>query len=120
MIKLDGITPTHINFHAKGDYFVTTQPLSSKKSHSILVHCLSKAQTSQPFQNMKASTEVQQTLFHPSQPHLIIMTKKHVFIYSLSKQQLIKKLLTGNQWNSSVAVHPYGDNVLLGSHDHKA
>lgn len=68
---------------------------------------------------MKASTEVIQTIFHPSQPQLIIMTKKHVFIFALNKQQLVKKLLTGNQWNSSVAIHPYGENILLGSHDQK-
>lgn len=111
--------PTSLSFHAKSDYLVSTQPSSAKRSECILVHCFSKAQTQVAFHKLKASTEVQQTYFHPTQPHLIIMTKKHVFVYSLSRQVLVKKLLTGNQWNSTLATHPSGDHVLLGSIDKK-
>lgn len=30
-----------------------------------------------------------------------------------------KKMLTGCQWASSLDVHPYGDNVIIGSYDKK-
>ncbi|KAM3140913.1 hypothetical protein pb186bvf_006924 [Paramecium bursaria] len=109
--------PKFIQFHNKSDYIVTTQPQASQKSHSILVHCLSKGTSSQPFQNMKATTEVQKTIFHTTRPELIILTYRNIFVYSLSQQQLIKKLKSGNQLNSTIALHPYGDNILIGSHD---
>jgi ribosome biogenesis protein ERB1 len=32
---------------------------------------------------------------------------------------LVKKLLAGNQQNSTIAIHPYGDNLIVGSNDHK-
>lgn len=32
---------------------------------------------------------------------------------------MIKKLLGGAQWNSSIHVHPKGDNILVGSFDRK-
>lgn len=35
------------------------------------------------------------------------------------KQELSKKLMTGAKWVSSLAVHPGGDNVLVGTHDRR-
>jgi ribosome biogenesis protein ERB1 len=32
---------------------------------------------------------------------------------------MVKKLVGGAQWNSSVMVHPKGDNILVGSYDRK-
>ncbi|CAD8088418.1 unnamed protein product [Paramecium primaurelia] len=111
--------PLYVQFHSKSDYIVSTQPHTHVKSHCILVHSISKSSTSIPFQNMKASTEVQQTIFHPTKPELYIMTNKNIFIYSLTKQSLMKKLLAGNQQNSTIAIHPYGDNLIVGSNDQK-
>lgn len=34
-------------------------------------------------------------------------------------QMTTKKMLTGCQWASSLDVHPYGDNVIIGSYDKK-
>ena len=31
----------------------------------------------------------------------------------------MKKLLTGTQWNSCIDIHPYGDNIIVGTFDNK-
>lgn len=56
-------------------------------------------------------------LFHPSKPHLFVATQRQVRLYDLVKQQLIKKLSVGVQWVSTMALHPGGDNLLVGSYD---
>ena len=38
-------------------------------------------------------------------------------IYNLQKQHLEKKLVAGVKWVSSLAIHPGGDNVIIGSYD---
>lgn len=40
-------------------------------------------------------------------------------MYDLVKQELVRKLLTGAQWISTMAVHPGGDNLLVASYDRK-
>ena len=60
---------------------------------------------------------VQTVLFHPIRPYLFVATQRHVRIYNLTKQELTKKLMTGSKWISSLAVHPGGDNVLVGTFD---
>lgn len=40
-------------------------------------------------------------------------------VYNLQTQTLVKKLVTGMQWVSSMAIHPKGDNVILGSYDRR-
>lgn len=42
-----------------------------------------------------------------------------VRVYDLVKQELVRKLLTGAQWVSHMAVHPAGDNLLVASYDRK-
>lgn len=46
-------------------------------------------------------------------------SQTYVRIYNLLTQQLIKKLVTNVKWVSSVAVHPGGDNIIIGSYDCK-
>ncbi|KAG0479000.1 hypothetical protein HPP92_013719 [Vanilla planifolia] len=48
-----------------------------------------------------------------------ISTKNHVRIYDLLKSKLINKLETGLQEVSSIAVHPGGDNLIVGSKEGK-
>ena len=62
---------------------------------------------------------VQYVLFHPVRPYLLVATQRHVRIYNLSKLELAKKLQTGAKWISSMAIHPHGDNLILGTYDKK-
>ncbi|GAB2235618.1 hypothetical protein Drorol1_Dr00026048 [Drosera rotundifolia] len=57
--------------------------------------------------------------FHPSRSVFFIATKKNVRVYDLLKQKLMKKLETRMREISSIAIHPGGDNVLVGSKEGK-
>lgn len=35
------------------------------------------------------------------------------------QQTIIKKLISGSQWNSCLDIHPKGDNLIVGSFDKK-
>lgn len=48
-----------------------------------------------------------------------MQTQRVVRVYDLVKQELVRKLLTGAQWVSHMAVHPAGDNLLVASYDRK-
>ncbi|PPD87156.1 hypothetical protein GOBAR_DD15910 [Gossypium barbadense] len=48
-----------------------------------------------------------------------VATKKNVRVYDLLKQKLIKKLETQLREVSSIAVHPAGDNLIVGSKEGK-
>ena len=102
-----------VTWHAKGDYFATV--CSDAANRSVLIHQLSKRRSQIPFNKSKGL--VQCILFHPIRPFLFVATQRHVRIYNLTKQELSKKLITGAQWISSLAVHPHGDNVLIGTFD---
>ncbi|EGR31248.1 hypothetical protein IMG5_115080 [Ichthyophthirius multifiliis] len=106
-----------VSFHEKGDYFCTVAPKANKRNEQIFIHAISKGNSTKPF--TKSKGDVEKVSFHPSKPIIFIMTKKHVFVFNLQKQQTMKKLLTGAQWNSCIDVHPYGDNVIVGSFDKK-
>ena len=102
-----------VAWHGKGDYFATVQ--AEGQNRSVLIHQLSKWRSQVPFS--KAKGLVQCVLFHPIRPFLFVATQRHVRIYNLSKQELSKKLMTGAKWISSLAIHPKGDNVLVGTYD---
>lgn len=38
-------------------------------------------------------------------------------LYDLAAQTLVKTLMPGLKWISSIDVHPGGDNVIVGSYD---
>ena len=99
-----------IVWHYKGDYFATICPQAG--SSSIAIHQLSKASTQRPF--TKSPGLVQTVMFHPTRPFLFVVTQQHVKIYHLIEQKLMKKLLTGCKWLSSVDIHPSGDHIVLG------
>jgi len=42
-----------------------------------------------------------------------------VRVYDLVRQELVKRLVTGVKWISSMAVHPTGDHLLVSSYDKK-
>ncbi|KAI5661611.1 hypothetical protein M9H77_20934 [Catharanthus roseus] len=119
--KLGGVRLTHfktvstVEWHRKGDYFSTLMPAG--ESRAILVHQLSKRQTQRmPF---KLHGLPVSTAFHPTRSIFFISTKKNVRVYDLLKQRLVKKLETGVREVSSIAIHPGGDNIIVGSKDGK-
>jgi ribosome biogenesis protein ERB1 len=54
-------------------------------------------------------------MFHPLRPFLFVCTQKHIKVYNLIKQELVKKLLPGAKWISSIDIHPGGDNLIIGT-----
>lgn len=106
---------TQVHWHGKGDYFATVMP--DGQNRSVLISQLSKRRSQLPFTKSKGL--VQCVLFHPTKPYLFVATQRHVRIYDLVKQALIKKLLTNSKWISSMAVHMGGDNLLVATYDRK-
>ncbi|XP_015126558.1 ribosome biogenesis protein BOP1 homolog [Diachasma alloeum] len=104
-----------VTWHPKGDYFATVMP--DGQNRSVLISQLSKRRSQMPFSRPKGL--VQCVLFHPVKPIFFVATQRHIRIYDLKKQEMIKKLLSGCQWISTMAIHPAGDNVLVGTYDRK-
>ncbi|KAJ9697624.1 hypothetical protein PVL29_009447 [Vitis rotundifolia] len=108
-------TVSSVEWHRKGDYLSTVMPAG--ESRAILIHQLSKKITQRiPF---KLHGLPVSSIFHPTRSIFFISTKKNVRVYDLLKQKLIKKLETGLREVSSIAVHPAGDNVIVGSREGK-
>ncbi|KAI5414756.1 ribosome biogenesis protein BOP1 homolog [Lathyrus oleraceus] len=106
---------TAVEWHRKGDYFSTVMPKG--ESRSVLIHQLSKKATQKlPF---KLRGIAVRSTFHPSRSIFFICTQKSVRVYDLLKSKLIKKLDTGLKEASSIAVHPGGDNLIVGSKEGK-
>lgn len=102
-----------LSWHRKGDYFVTVSSESS--STSVLIHQVSKHVSQSPFKKSKGI--IMDAKFHPFKPQLFICSQRYVRIYDLSQQILVKKLMPGARWLSSIDIHPRGDNLLLSSFD---
>lgn len=108
-------TVTSVEWHRKGDYFSAVMP--SAESRAILIHQLSKKHTQRlPF---KLHGIAVSSTFHPTASIFFVATKKTVRAFNLQKQKLVKKLETGLREISSIAVHPGGDNVIVGSREGK-
>ncbi|KAH0468791.1 hypothetical protein IEQ34_002023 [Dendrobium chrysotoxum] len=125
----------NVEWHRKGDYFTTVMPRDilgtscfyplanflfihcSRDTKAVLLHQLSKKQTHNPFKKLRGLAV--SAVFHPTRSIFFISTKNHIRIYDLLKSKLINKLETGLQEVSSVAVHPGGDNLIVGSKEGK-
>lgn len=104
-----------LSWHHKGDYLATVSPTAV---HSpVLIHQISKRLTQAPFS--KSKQQVQCVRFHPTKPYFFVATQRIVKVYNLVKQELVKKLVPGAQWISSIDVHPGGDNLIVGTYDKK-
>ncbi|KAK2149681.1 hypothetical protein LSH36_442g03132 [Paralvinella palmiformis] len=103
----------HVTWHGRGDYMAVVVP--GGESKSVVIHQLSRRRSQNPFSKSKGL--VQCVLFHPSRPFFFVATQRYVRVYNLLKQELTKKLLTNVKWVSSMAVHPGGDNLIIGSYD---
>jgi ribosome biogenesis protein ERB1 len=67
----------------------------------------------------KSPGKVQAVSFHPSRPFLFVVTQQHVKVFHLVEQTLVKKLMSGCKWLSSLDVHPSGDHVIVGSYERR-
>ncbi|KAG9009803.1 Ribosome biogenesis protein erb1 [Tulasnella sp. JGI-2019a] len=108
-------TPKQITFHRRGDYFATVS--SGEGQNGVWIHQLSKRHSQCPFRKIKGS--IQKVLFHPIKPNFFVATQRYVRIYDLAAQKLVKTLLTGSRWISSMDVHPSGDHLIVGGYDKK-
>nr|MBE5724357.1 putative ribosome biogenesis protein BOP1-like protein [Cucujiformia] len=104
-----------VTWHGRGDYFATVMP--DGQNRSILISQISQRRSQLPLSKSKGL--IQCVLFHPTKPCLFVATQRHVRIYDLVKQNLIKKLMTNCKWISTMAIHPGGDNLLVGTYDRK-
>ncbi|KOO34060.1 ribosome biogenesis protein bop1, partial [Chrysochromulina tobinii] len=104
-----------VTWHHGGDYLASVCPEGATKA--VLLHQVSKRSTGSPFAKSKGRIET--VAFHPSKPLFFVATQRHVRVYHLLKQELAKKLTPTVKWISSLAVHPGGDNVILGSYDRR-
>ena len=82
-------------------------------TQAVLVHQLSKHVTQNPFRKNRG--RVVRVLFHPLKPFLFVATQNHVRVYNLAQQALAKKLIGGSGSITSMAIHPGGDHVIVGS-----
>jgi WD40 repeat protein len=82
-----------------------------------LVSQLSKGKTQCPFTRTPGT--VQSISFHPSRPFLFVATQTAVKVYHLIEQRMVKKLMSGCKWISSIDMHPSGDHVIIGSYDRR-
>ena len=82
-------------------------------AQAVLVHQLSKLLTQNPFRKNKG--RVVAVEFHPVKPFFFVATHNHVRVYNLAKQAMAKKLVSGSGIISSLAVHPSGDHVIVGT-----
>ncbi|KAJ4717395.1 Ribosome biogenesis protein BOP1-like [Melia azedarach] len=119
--RLEGIRLRHfknvssVEWHRRGDYLSTVMPAG--ESRAIIMHQLSKKLSHRiPF---KLHGLPVSSVFHPTRSVFFISTKKNIRVYDLLKQKLIKKLETGLKEVSSIAIHPAGDNVIVGSREGK-
>ena len=103
----------YIRWHHKGDYIVAL--VDRQGVAEVSIHQLSKAKSQTPFS--KSPGNVQAVCFHNSRPYLFVATQQHVKIYHLVEQKLVKKLISGCKWLSSIDIHPSGDHIILGSYD---
>ncbi|CDK24735.1 unnamed protein product [Kuraishia capsulata CBS 1993] len=104
-----------VSWHRRGDYFLSVSPEGGNRT-SVLIHQLSKHATQSPFRKSKGI--IMDAQFHPSKPHLVVVSQRYIRIYNLQQQQLEKKLMPGARWLSCVDIHPRGgDHLIAGSYD---
>lgn len=100
-------------WHPKGDYFVVVMP--DARNLSVIIGHMGLRQSKYPFKRGKHL--FQRVAFHPNKARLFAADDRNVTIYDLAKKVVIKKLSSGLKTSSCIAVHPKGDNLLLGSYD---
>eukprot|EP01133_Synstelium_polycarpum_P014990 gene14990-17726_t len=105
----------NISWHHKGDYFSTIAPEDLSKG--VRIHHLSKRKTQTPFRRSKTAHQV--CKFHPSKPIFFLADQNIIRVFDLMQQKLVKKVVTGCRFISSIDIHPSGDHIILGGFDKK-
>mmetsp|Transcript_12093 Transcript_12093/g.46948 ORF Transcript_12093/g.46948 Transcript_12093/m.46948 type:complete len:563 (-) Transcript_12093:1149-2837(-) len=98
-----------VTWHKKGDYFASFMI----GGNNVMIHRMSRRTSQLIFRDQKFP--IQSAMFHPYRPFMLICTRTCVYLYDLNEQSLIKKLSSGNQTLSCMAVHPGGDNLIIGT-----
>ncbi|KAH8849202.1 Ribosome biogenesis protein BOP1 like [Schistosoma japonicum] len=115
-----------LDWHPKGDYLLTlSRPILSSRVRSrsakrLLLHRLSKMSSQTPFSDTGKPVEWKQAGFHPTgKPHLFIASPRAVRIYDLVEQRELRclRLESSSNFISSMALHPSGDHLVVGSYD---
>ncbi|ESK97487.1 eukaryotic ribosome biogenesis protein 1 [Moniliophthora roreri MCA 2997] len=107
--------PNHVAWHRKGDYLASVS--SGGNQGGVWIHQISRRHSQAPFKKVKGKVQLVQ--FHPLKPHFFVATQQYVRVYNLSEQKLIKTLIPGIKWISSMDIHPSGDHLIVGGYDRK-
>ena len=109
---------THIEFEkTKGDYFLTVVPDNSKKNEVISIHRLSRAATQTNF--IKGSGIFKKVCFYPGKPQIAILTAARIVLFNLEELSTVKKLSSGDNTYSTMAIHPYDSFIMVGGDNSK-
>ncbi|EOA14483.1 hypothetical protein CARUB_v10027698mg [Capsella rubella] len=110
--------PDELHGGIKIRHFKLSTVMASGETRGVVLHQLSKKKTQRlPYKIHGLSVC---TVFHPSLSYIFVATKKEVRVYNLLKTGLAaKKLKTGLREISSMAIHPGGDNLIVGSKEGK-
>lgn len=106
-------TIDQFTWHSRGDYFAIVMP--DARSLSVVVTHLACHKSQHIFK--KGKHLFQRVAFHPKKPRIFAADDRFVVIYDLTKKEIVKKLTTGLKSSSCMAVHPGGDNLIVGSFD---
>ncbi|KAL1217867.1 putative ribosome biogenesis protein BOP1 [Cardamine amara subsp. amara] len=107
---------SYIHWNRKGDYISTV--MASGETRGVVTHQLSKKLTRRLKFKIRGLPVC--TLFHPSRSYFFIATRKDVRVFNLLEtDEPIKKLETGLKEISSMAIHPSGDHLIVGSKEGK-
>ncbi|CAK9295887.1 unnamed protein product [Gordionus sp. m RMFG-2023] len=106
---------TKIEWHKGADYILSV--CAKNGASSIILNKISQKHSQAPFKKMKGN--IQTASFHPKAPILFVATQKYVKIYNMVQKELTKVLISSCKWISSLAIHPSGDNLIVGSYDNK-
>jgi len=107
-----------VTWHRNGNYVAVVIPDAQASSSQCLIHKMANQISIKPFKSLKGGA-IQAVSFHPLKALFFVCTQKSVRIYDLQKQQCVKQLLSGARWISSIAVHPGGDHVVIGTYDRR-
>jgi len=89
--------------------------MRDSQSCPVLIHNVAKNSSQKPFNKSKG--QIQQVEFHPSKPFFYVLSQRYVRVYNLVKQAMVRKLICSVKWASCMAIHPKGDNLIVGSYD---
>ncbi|KAF6150172.1 hypothetical protein GIB67_023127 [Kingdonia uniflora] len=109
-------TVTSVEWHRRGDYLSTVMPCDILDEIIYYIVLLTVCTRNIPF---KLHGLPVSSVFHPSRSIFFIATKKAIRVYDLLKEKLVRKLEPNVREVSSIAIHPSGDNVIVGSREGK-